>query len=160
MIAASRPVLAASGTGLVAPTPVRRSGIAPIIEQVDGAELANHVVRAAVAALESVSPGRGVILAPPDLCGSIAEALRAQQVDCADPERGDGGLEDSLVLLRSDEANGLEFDAAIVVEASLIARAGGVRANPRGLRTLYVAMTRPTKVLHVVSTEPFPVETL
>ena len=160
VIAASRPVLAASGTGLVAPTPVRRSGIAPIIEQVDGAELANHVVRAAVAALESVSPGRGVILAPPELCGSIAEALRAQQVDFADPERGDGGLEDSLVLLRSDEANGLEFDAAIVVEAGLIARAGGVRPNPRGLRTLYVAMTRPTKVLHVVSTEPFPVETL
>ena len=160
VIAASRPVLAASGTGLVAPTPVRRSGIAPIIEQVDGAELANHVVRAAVAALESVSPGRGVILAPPELCGSIAETLRAQQVDFADPERGEGGLEDSLVLLRSDEANGLEFDAAIVVEAGLIARAGGVRPNPRGLRTLYVAMTRPTKVLHVVSTEPFPVETL
>ncbi len=160
VIAASEPVLAASGTGLVAPTPVRRSGIAPIIEQVDATELANSVVRAAVAALASVSPGRGVILAPPELCGAIADALRAQQVAFADPERGEGGLEDSLVLLRSDEANGLEFDAAIVVEAGLIARAGGARPNPRGLRTLYVAMTRPTKVLHVVSTEPFPVESL
>jgi DNA helicase IV len=160
VIAASEPVLAASGTGLVAPTPVRRSGIAPIIEQVDAAELANSVVRAAVGALGSVSPGRGVILAPPDLCGSIADALRAQEVAFADPERGEGGLEDSLVLLRSDEANGLEFDAAIVVEAGLIARAGGARPNSRGLRTLYVAMTRPTKVLHVVSTLPFPVESL
>jgi DNA helicase IV len=158
VIEASKPVLAASGTGLEAPKPVRRSGIPPVFEQVHADALPQRVVQAALESLEAVQPGRAVILAPARHLGALAEALTRSQVPFADPERGIGGLEDSLVLLRSDEANGLEFDAAIVVEAAEIARAGRPAPTPRGLRTLYVAMTRPTKVLRVISSERFPVE--
>ena len=158
VIEASKPVLAASGTGLEAPRPVRRSGITPVVEHVDATDLPQRVVEAAREALEVVQPGRAVILAPPGHLGTLAQALKANELPFADPERGVGGLEDSLVLLRSDEANGLEFDAAIVVEAAEIARGGRPTPTPRGLRTLYVAMTRPTKVLRIVSSEPFPVE--
>jgi DNA helicase IV len=64
-----------------------------------------------------------------------------------------GGLGDPLVLLDADDANGLEFDSAVVVEPGAIA--GG---TARGLRTLYVALTRPTQRLTVVALGPVPDE--
>ena len=54
------------------------------------------------------------------------------------------------MLLAADACNGLEFDSVVVVEPALIAAGStsGARARPattRGLRTLYVALTRPTR---------------
>ena len=135
-----------------------RPELCDLVRDLGEANLGVLLVEAAREALEVVQPGRAVILAPPGHLGTLAQALKANELPFADPERGVGGLEDSLVLLRSDEANGLEFDAAIVVEAAEIARGGRPTPTPRGLRTLYVAMTRPTKVLRIVSSEPFPVE--
>jgi len=61
-----------------------------------------------------------------------------------------------------DEANGLEFDAVTVVEPMDVALRGAVSGatNPtvRGLRTLYVAMTRPTRRLTLVATKLGPVD--
>jgi DNA helicase IV len=59
-----------------------------------------------------------------------------------------GGLfdETAVPLLTPREAKGLEFDHVVVVEPALIADEGG----ERGLRELYVALTRPTKTLVVV----------
>ena len=54
-------------------------------------------------------------------------------------------LEDVYVLTPR-EAKGLEFDHVVVVEPALIAEEGG----ERGLRELYVALTRPTQTLVVV----------
>jgi DNA helicase IV len=54
-------------------------------------------------------------------------------------------MEDVFVLTPR-EAKGLEFDHVVVVEPALIAEEGG----ERGLRELYVALTRPTKTLVVV----------
>ena len=62
-------------------------------------------------------------------------------------------------------ANGLEFDSVVVVEPSLVAATGGDTsgeappvATTRGLRALYVALTRPTQRLVVVHAGPLPVE--
>jgi DNA helicase IV len=69
-----------------------------------------------------------------------------------------------LVVLPADETNGLEFDSVVVVEPSLVASVrddageGPPVATTRGLRTLYVAFTRPTKRLTVVHTEPLPID--
>ena len=78
--------------------------------------------------------------------------------------RGDG-LAAGLVVLPADETNGLEFDSVVVVEPSLVAAVGDGRpgegppvATTRGLRTLYVALTRPTQRLAVVHADPLPVE--
>ena len=46
---------------------------------------------------------------------------------------------------------GLELDGVIVVEPSAI-----VRAEQQGLRALYVALTRSTKRLTIVHSEPLP----
>ena len=59
---------------------------------------------------------------------------------------------DSIPLLTPREAKGLEFDHVIVVEPALIA------AHERGLRELYVALTRPTTTLVVVHARPLPTE--
>jgi DNA helicase IV len=67
-----------------------------------------------------------------------------------------------VVVVPVDEANGLEFDAVTVVEPAKVAQRAGVSGEEmstvRGLRTLYVAMTRPTRRLTLVATKPGPVD--
>ena len=62
-------------------------------------------------------------------------------------------FDDSRIpLLTPREAKGLEFDHVVVVEPAQIVEEGG----ERGLRELYVALTRPTKTLLVVHSRPLP----
>ena len=59
----------------------------------------------------------------------------------------DESVLDETYVLTPPQAKGLEFDHVVVVEPALIVEEGG----ERGLRELYVALTRPTKTLVVVS---------
>jgi DNA helicase IV len=59
--------------------------------------------------------------------------------------------ESDIPLLTPREAKGLEFDHVVVVEPARIEEEGG----DRGLRELYVALTRPTKTLVVVHSRPW-----
>jgi DNA helicase IV len=63
------------------------------------------------------------------------------------------GVDDSFPfpILTPRQAKGLEFDHVVVVEPAAIADDGD-----RGLRELYVALTRPTKTLVVVHARPLP----
>jgi superfamily I DNA/RNA helicase len=56
-----------------------------------------------------------------------------------------------LTLLPATLAKGLEFDHVIVVEPGRI-----VAAEPRGLRRLYVVLTRAVSSLSVLHTSPLP----
>ncbi|MFJ6083026.1 HelD family protein [Streptomyces sp. NPDC092369] len=58
------------------------------------------------------------------------------------------GLGDRVVALGSLEAKGLEYDATVVVSPAEIAD-----ESPAGLRVLYVALTRATQQLTIVSAE-------
>jgi DNA helicase IV len=71
----------------------------------------------------------------------VPDALRAEVA----------GLPDAVPVLRPSEAKGLEFDAVVVVEPEAIA--GG---TARGLRLLYVALTRAVQELVVVHARPLP----
>jgi DNA helicase IV len=64
------------------------------------------------------------------------------------------GLGRPVTVVAAEGAKGLEFDAVVVGEpAAIIAE----RADrPTGLRLLYVALTRPTQHLSMVSTAPLP----
>ncbi|TFC93289.1 MULTISPECIES: ATP-binding domain-containing protein [Cryobacterium] len=64
---------------------------------------------------------------------------------------GAAGLLKDVAVLTPHDAKGLEFDAVIVVDP-----AGIVAASSRGAGALYVAMTRPTQRLYLVSTVPLP----
>jgi DNA helicase IV len=105
------------------------------------------VAGAAVEEMEAVRPGRVAVIAPESLRAVLADALAAAGTPVVDPrDMRRGGLSEPLVLLGADSANGLEFDSVVVVEPTVIAG-----ETARGLRTLYVALTRPTQRLTVVS---------
>jgi DNA helicase IV len=98
-----------------------------------------------------------------DRVDEIMTILRSKGLDAIDPrDQESRGLGADLIVLSAEGANGLEFDGVVVVEPGQIASRGARGATsitPRGLRTLYVAMTRPTRRLAIVAVEPLP-ETL
>ncbi|MEQ1736308.1 MAG: UvrD-helicase domain-containing protein [Rhodoglobus sp.] len=65
--------------------------------------------------------------------------------------RAAAGLSKPIAVLTPAECKGLEFDAVIVVEPRVI-----VDEIPRGAAALYVAMTRPTQRLQLVTTGGLP----
>src|SRR5438046_2345928 len=110
------------------PVAYRKGGEAPRLVEVTEDELLETALREAVA-LE-------------DLDGMLAVIVpRTLTVDDSFP----------FPILTPRQAKGLEFDHVVVVEPAAVADDGD-----RGLRELYVALTRPTKTLVVVHARPLP----
>jgi DNA helicase IV len=162
VLAVASQVLAVAAPELSPPRPVRRTGVEPRMIAVRDAEgsrqgatvgdLARTVAEAAGEEMAAVTPGRVAILAPEPMMGVLSEALATAGLPVVDArDMRKGGLFEPLVLLAADAANGLEFDSVVVVEPALIAG-----ETARGLRTLYVALTRPTQRLSVVHLAPPP----
>jgi hypothetical protein len=154
------PTLFAAAPDLVAPRPVRRAGTEPIVEVVACEAFTTTLVEATRRECAAVLPGRVAVITSGERVDEIVELLCTYGLDAVDPRVADSrGLGADLVVLAAEGANGLEFDATIVVEPSQIARRGSsdpTATTPRGLRTLYVAMTRPTRRLSIVACEGLP----
>ncbi|MFC8192258.1 HelD family protein [Cellulomonas sp. NPDC057328] len=90
--------------------------------------------------------GRTAVVAVGARTSEVVAALRALGHT---PPTGDVvDLDAPLVVLTPTQAKGLEFDAVVLVEpAEVLAASGG---------DLYVAMTRPTRVLQVVHAQALP----
>ncbi|MFS0705134.1 AAA family ATPase [Cellulomonas sp. 179-A 9B4 NHS] len=90
--------------------------------------------------------GRTAVVAVGARTSAVVAALRALGHT---PPTGDAvDLDAPLVVLTPTQAKGLEFDAVVLVEpAEVLAASGG---------DLYVAMTRPTRVLQVVHAQALP----
>lgn len=84
---------------------------------------------------------------------SLVDAITERLVETLGTEvgRGAAGLNRSVAVLTPQESKGLEFDAAVVVEPQLV-----IDEISRGAAALYVAMTRPTQRLHLVTTTELP----
>ncbi len=134
-------VLALAMPGSEAPSAVRSTGVRPrFVTTGDGAaagerggSLARTVRAEAARLLDLVDGTVGVVVA----MNRREEAARWL-----------AGLGDRVVALGSLEAKGLEYDATVVVSPAEIAD-----ESPAGLRVLYVALTRATQQLTVVSGE-------
>jgi DNA helicase IV len=61
------------------------------------------------------------------------------------------GMTRPITVVPAPDAKGLEFDAVVVMEPAAIAG-----SDRRGLRLLYVAMTRPIQHLSIVHADPLP----
>jgi len=92
----------------------------------------------------------GVIVAPGEAESSLlAAAGRSPEVGHLEAD----GITRPVTIVPAPAAKGLEFDAVVVVEPSGIVAAG---EGLRGLRLLYVALTRPIQHLSIVHAEPLP----
>lgn len=125
-------VLALAMPGSTSPRAVRSTGVVPRFVAVEEkADLAEIVRSEARRLLEQVDGTVGVV---------VAMNRREQAA------RWLADLGDRVVALGSLEAKGLEYDATVVVSPAEIAD-----ESPAGLRVLYVALTRATQQLTVVS---------
>jgi DNA helicase IV len=166
VVALAAQVLAVAAPGIAPPRPVRQSGSAPRVVVSSRAGLSDALVVVAREEVAAVTPGRVAVLGPSVMLPELTRALDEAGLDPIDPRDPAGdGLAAGLVVLPADETNGLEFDSVIVVEPSLVAAVGDESpgegppiATTRGLRTLYVALTRPTRRLVMLHAEPLPVE--
>src|SRR5581483_6268535 len=86
---------------------------------------------------------------------ALSEAIRLEDLDgllaVIVPRGTEVATDFPFPILTPRQAKGLEFDHVVVVEPAAIAAEGD-----RGLRELYVALTRPTKTLVVVHARPLP----
>jgi UvrD-like helicase family protein len=143
-------VLAEAAPGLRPPSSVRQVGDPPRVLRVSADDdLATEVARVALAERDAVDPGSVAIVVPQTLVDPVAAALDAAGVQYGRAARN--GLESQITLVPVNLVKGLELDAAVVVEPAAI-----VAEEAQGMRALYVALTRATKRLAVVHTEPLP----
>ncbi|MEV6307733.1 UvrD-helicase domain-containing protein [Streptomyces sp. NPDC051840] len=126
-------VLALAMPGMESPSAVRSTGVVPRFEPVRDGDLASTVREEARRLLAEVDGTVGVV---------VAMNRRAEAAAWL------AELGDRVVALGSLEAKGLEYDATVVVSPAEIAD-----ESPAGLRVLYVALTRATQQLTVVSGE-------
>jgi DNA helicase IV len=152
--------LVAAAPDLVPPRPVRRAGTQPLVAHVRPEEFAKALSDVTRGEIEAVAPGRVAVIVAGARVDEIVTTLRGAGLDAIDPREQDSkGLSADLVVLAAEGANGLEFDAVVVVEPGQIANRGardGESTTPRGLRTLYVALTRPTRRLALVACQELP----
>ncbi|MFF5588956.1 HelD family protein [Streptomyces hygroscopicus] len=126
-------VLALAMPGTPAPRAVRSTGVTPRFAPGADGDLGAVARREALRLLDEVDGTVGVVVA-------MNRREQARQWLT--------GLGDRVVALGSLEAKGLEYDATVVVSPAEIAD-----ESPAGLRVLYVALTRATQRLTVVSGE-------
>ncbi len=157
------PVLALAAPDLEPPRPVRRVGVDPIVEVVAAEQFDRAIVAAAARERAAVDPGRTAVIVSESEVERVVAILRRGGLAAVNPREDESvGLAADLVVLAAESANGLEFDAVVVLEPLRIARRGSAsdQLTNRGLRTLYVAMTRPTRRLALVTTEALPASML
>ncbi|MGH1502641.1 MAG: HelD family protein [Acidimicrobiales bacterium] len=122
---------------------VRPSAVEPLVVEASADERTSLVL-AEVEALAERMTSVGVV-APDEDLAVLGAAL-------AELDLGDTVLQ----VLDADAVKGLEFDAVVVVEPEGIV--ADVADRARGLRRLYVALTRAVQHLGIVHTQPLPPE--
>jgi DNA helicase IV len=154
------PTLLAAAPDLEPPRPVRRAGAQPTISLVSEAEFAESLVALTRHEVDDVAPGRVAVIVTSTRVDEVVAILRDGGLEAVDPrDQESKGLSADLVVLSAEGANGLEFDAVVVVEPGQIANRGSDNPHgvtPRGLRTLYVALTRPTRRLALIASHELP----
>ena len=93
--------------------------------------------------------GNVAVIVPASLVDPVSDAFTASGVEFGRATRH--GLDAQITVVPVGLVKGLELDASVVVEPSLI-----VEEEAQGLRALYVALTRATKRLAIVHARELP----
>lgn len=140
------PVLELTAPSIRAPVAFR-DGAKPEWHEVPRDALVGEVISRASG--RPSEAGTIAIIAPPGLLAQLRNELQGRQLDFGDGERGE--LAATIELLDPAMAKGLEFDHVYLVEPSAIMREGH---EDRRFQELYVALTRATRSLTCVYSEP------
>ena len=130
------------------PRAVRDTGEDPSTVHVERGVLPAEVARVVTAEREIIGNGRLLVVCPVELQDEARAQLGHDDTTATNDY---DALDRPVAVLTPGEIHGLEFDAVVIVEPALIA---GTTA--RGLRALYVAPTRTTRRLAIVSSSPLP----
>ncbi len=142
-------VLAEAAPEISPPQSVRQDGRQPVVVQVPGDELAAEVAARTVEELAEVGTGNLAVICPGSLADPLSAALTGAGVDHGVAVTQ--GLSQQVTIVPVSMVKGLELDATLVVEPALV-----LDEEPQGMRSLYVALTRATKLLSVVHARPLP----
>lgn len=143
-------VLAEAAPEVAPPRSVRQDGRAPRVVAATSADaLGAEVARVVAGELSEVGTGNLAVICPSSLIDELSEALEAAGV--AHGMAVSQGLSQQVTLVPVSMVKGLELDATVVVEPAAI-----VAEEPQGMRSLYVALTRATKLQSVVHARPLP----
>jgi superfamily I DNA/RNA helicase len=134
----------------VTPVQAVREGDVPPVRRGREAGDAGPVVDVVRELLGSSGEGTVAVVAPWPELPALRPALDAALPGQVGDARG-SALAARVSLLAPEQVKGLEFDDVVVVEPAAIVAASG-----RGLSDLYVALSRPTRRLVVVHSEPLP----
>ncbi|MGY1813394.1 HelD family protein [Blastococcus sp. SYSU D00820] len=147
IMAVAADVLAAGGSGLTPPRSVREGGEQPWAEETGEAVLAERTAQAAVRF--AGEGGTLALVVPPSRVAAVAAAVGAVLPGVSAGAAADSSL--GPVVLTPTDAKGLEFDSVLVVDPQ-----GVLDEGARGVNDLYVALTRATQRLGVLTPGPLP----
>ena len=143
-------VMAAATPSLRAPVSVRVGDAMPSIVRADAPSALGPAVARAVRELTDRLPAASLgVIAPDSMIDDLSEHLTAASINHGTATRT--GLDEGVTLVPVSVVKGLELDAVVVVEPARI-----VDDHDHGLRSLYVALTRPTQRLTVVHADELP----
>jgi DNA helicase IV len=145
-------VLASAAPGVVPPRSMREEGVPPWAVPTTPDGVVEAVADAVRRELEAIGDGRVAVIAPAARAEELARELGAALPEATVGDRT-SPLDGLVAVLAVAETKGLEFDCVIVVEPAVI-----VGESERGMSDLYVALTRATRRLGVVHSEPLPRE--
>jgi DNA helicase IV len=143
-------VMAVATPSLRSPVSVRVGDATPVFVRAAGADALGSSVATEVTGLTEALPGASLgVIAPDSMIDLLSEHLTAAGVNHGTATRT--GLDDGVTLVPVSVVKGLELDAVVVVEPARI-----VADHEHGMRSLYVALTRPTQRLSIVHADPLP----
>jgi len=146
---AAERVAVAQGLPITASRAVRSTQWPVDAIRVDAEDIADAVADVVDEDRELHPSGTVAVIAPENRLEAIGASL--SRLFGADVGRGPAGLTRPIALISAQDAKGLEFDVVVLAEP-----AGVLAESPRGAGALYVAMTRPTQRLHVVTSTGLP----
>jgi DNA helicase IV len=142
-------VMRAATPELRAPTAVREGDFEPEVVAVDRSALGRTAADRTQAMIDVIGDGNLAVVVPDAMADEISEALTAAGIEHGRATRT--GLDTGVTVVPVSVVKGLELDGVVVVEPARI-----VAAEQQGLRALYVALTRSTRMLTLVHSEPLP----
>lgn len=140
-------VLTAAAPGLTPPVAIRNEGAEPVVQYVP--DLARALPDAIRAELAEIDAGNLTIIVPRSLLEPMTAALNEAEVSFGGATRS--GLDRQVTIVPVQMVKGLEVDASLVIEPARI-----IAEEQQGMRALYVALTRATKRVGILHSEPLP----